>query len=163
LNSAIADPEVFDIFRSVLKHSSSATGAIMNKLLDSITSGLQGEIDGVMRDLDSEDHEAFLAHKIPLEKFAFLLYWFVTVADNVRGSEDDGPLVIAQKTRRVKGGKSGGGRSMKAAAAARTQEMFSWEKQIPSTFKVVTKAITMVGTHWQRIWAAMTEKDAFIR
>ena len=162
-SSAIEDPEVFDIFRSVLKHSISVTGPIMNKVLDSIASGLQGEVDSVMRDLDSGDHEACFTHKIPLEKFAFLLYWFVTVADNVKRNEDNGPLVITQKTRRSRGGKSGGGRIVKAAATARVHEMFSWEKQIPSTFKVITKAITMVSTYWQRIWAAMTEKDTFIR
>ncbi|KAJ3569809.1 hypothetical protein NP233_g4807 [Leucocoprinus birnbaumii] len=160
-SSAITDPEVFDVFRSVLKHSTSVAGTVMNKLLDSITSGLQGELESTLRDIETGDQEACLAHKMPLEQFAFLLHWFVTVAANIKPNDDDGPPPPTQKARRGRGGKAGGGRSAKAAAA-RLQEDFSWEAQIPTTFSVISKVIIRVGTHWQRIWAAMTEKEVFI-
>ncbi|KAF5357209.1 hypothetical protein D9756_006855 [Leucocoprinus leucothites] len=161
-SSAITDPEVFDVFRSVLKHSSSVSGTIMNKILDSITSGLQGELESTLRDIESGDQEACLAHKLPLEQFAFLLHWFVTVAADIKRSDDHGPPAPTQKAKRGRGGKTGGGRSAKSAAAARLQETFSWDTQIPPTFGVISKVIIRVGTHWQRIWAAMTEKEAFI-
>jgi condensin complex subunit 1 len=162
-SAAITDPDVFDVFRSVLKHSTSVPGTVMNKVLDSITSGLQGELDSTMRDIESGDQEACLAHKVPLEQYAFLLHWFVNVAETVKGNEDDGPPVPTQKPKRGRGGKAGGGRNAKAAAAARMQETWSWDAQIPATFAVIAKVLLRVGTYWQRIWTAMTEKEAFIR
>lgn len=161
-SDAIRDPEVFDVFRSVLKYSASVPGTIMNKVLDSITSGLQGEIEATMRDIESGDQAAYSSHRLPLELFAFLLQWFVTAAEKVKGKDDDGPPPPTTKGRRGRGGKAGGAKAARAAAA-RMEENWSWEQQIPPTLTVISKVLVRLGMHWQRVWTTTTEREAFVR
>lgn len=135
----------------------------MNKVLDSLTSGLQAELDATMRDIESGDQSTYTSHKIPLELFAFLLQWFVTAAEKVKGKGDDGPPAPAPKARRGRGGKAGGSRSARAAAAARMDENWSWEEQVPPTLALISKILVKLAMHWQRIWTTNTEREAFVR
>lgn len=134
----------------------------MNKVLDSITSGLQGEIESTMRDIESGDQAAYASHRIPLELFAFLLQWFVTAAEKVKSKDDNGPPAPAPKARRGRGGKAGAGRGARAAAA-RMDENWSWETQIPPTLLLISKVLVRLANHWQRIWTTTTEREAFVR
>lgn len=158
---AIRDPEVFDVFRSVLKYSSSISGTLMNKVLDSLTSGIQSEIDATVRDIESGEQATDSSHRIPLELFGFLLQWFVTAAEHIQGS-DNAPAAPAPKARRGRGGKAAGAKAAKAAAA-RMEETWSWQDQIPAVLTVISKVLVKLGMHWQKVWQTTTERETFVR
>ena len=126
----------------------------MRKLLDSVASGFSAQIDAAIRDSREEDQQVVMAHKAPLEMYAFLLHWFVTAAEKVKSrGEGDAPHP-QPRGRRGRGGKAGGSR-----AAARTAEGWSWVDQIPATLDLFSKAMKL-KTH--RIWMTSPERDAFI-
>jgi condensin complex subunit 1 len=148
----ITDPETFDIIRSFLKNAASLQGSAMSKILDSLSSGLAAQATQAKRDVENEtDPQVVQAHRIPLEMYAFLLSWFVDSAEKVKSSgEDDAP---APKPRRGRGGKAGGARG-----AAR-KDNWSWEQQIPTTLRLITRVLVM---KFQRIWTTVPERDAFV-
>src|ERR1700674_5034217 len=106
----------------------------MTKLLDSLLSGLQSELDATLRDIDSGDQDLYLPHKSPLEMYAFLLHWFVTAAEKVKVS-DDVPPPPPTKSKRGRGAKAAGasGRTASRSDAKRSEEAWSWEDQLRVT------------------------------
>ncbi|KAF8623362.1 hypothetical protein AX17_007440 [Amanita inopinata Kibby_2008] len=160
-SDAIADQEVLDVYRSLLKHADTISGAAMSKMLDSISSGLLAELEATTRDIESGDQQAYMLHKLPLELFAFLLHWFVSAAEKVKQSEEeDGPAVAAvAKSRRGRGGKAGAGRAGGRAAASRRREAFTWIDQIPATLGLISKVLRL---QTQRIWTTTAERDTFV-
>lgn len=133
----------------------------MSKLLDSISSGLQAELDSTLRDVETGDQNSYLSHKTPLEMFAFLLSWFVTAAEKVKVSEDDNmPPVAASKSRRGRGGKTGASRATTSRTAGKKGEAWTWEDQIPPTLALISKILTRLQT--QRIWTTTAERDTFV-
>ena len=52
---AITDLNVFDAYRSLLKHAEILQGSLMNKMLDSISSAFQSQVDATIRDVDQEE------------------------------------------------------------------------------------------------------------
>jgi condensin complex subunit 1 len=130
----------------------------MSKLLDSITSGLLAQTEATIRDVEQEDQQTFMAHKIPLEMYAFLLQWFTSAAEKVKASAgEDDPVAAPTKSRRGRGGKSGGvGR---AAAAKKNDSSWTWVDQIPPTLALISKVLRL-KTH--RIWSTTAERDTFI-
>lgn len=159
-SDAIRDPEVFDVYRSMLKHADGIPGAIMSKLLDSISSGLQAELDSTLRDVETGDQATYLSHKTPLEMFAFLLSWFVTAAEKVKTSEDDNMPPAAPKSKRGRGGKAGTSRAAVSRTAGKKAEAWTWEDQIPPTLALISKILTRLQT--QRIWTTTAERDTFV-
>lgn len=157
----ITDIEVFDVYRSLLKYSDAVPGPIMSKMLDSISSGLQTELDATIRDVEVGDQEAYMSHKLPLEMYAFLLQWFVAAAEKVRSSEDGegAPVAPAPKVRRGRGGKAGTGRTTARAAANRRTESWTWSDQIPQTLMLIGKVLRL---QTQRIWTTTAEREAFV-
>ncbi|KAJ7844392.1 non-SMC mitotic condensation complex subunit 1-domain-containing protein [Mycena olivaceomarginata] len=156
-SEAIGDPQVFDVYRSLLKHSDAVPGPVMSKLLDSLTSGLQAELDATTRDLDDAP-QVYLTHKVPLEMYAFLLQWFVTAAEKVKQTDGDGPATPVPKARKPRGGKAAAtGRSGRAAASKKTE--WTWMDQIPATLNLICKVLRLPT---QRIWTTTVEKDTFI-
>ncbi|KAG2156915.1 non-SMC mitotic condensation complex subunit 1-domain-containing protein [Suillus bovinus] len=151
----ITDPEIFDIFRSLLKHSDAVAGPYMSKMLDALLSAFGAQIDAAIRDSKEEDQQIVMAHKLPLEMYAFLVNWFVSAAEKVKatGEEDAPPAPV--KARRGRGGKAGTSR----AAAAKKAEQWTWIDQIPGTLELICKALKL-KTH--RIWVTSPERDAFI-
>ncbi|KIM60515.1 hypothetical protein SCLCIDRAFT_1216792 [Scleroderma citrinum Foug A] len=150
----ITNPDVFDIFRSLLKHADAVPGPCMNKLLDSIASGFSAQLDAAIRDSKEEDQQAAMSHKTPLEMYAFLLNWFTSAADKVKSGGEDGLAQFQPKSRRGRGGKSGTSR-----ATAKKVEEWTWADQIPATLELFAKAMKL-KTH--RIWMTTPERDAFI-
>ena len=57
IRKPFTEPEIFDVFQSLLKHADAALGALMNKLLDSIASGFSAQIDAAIRDSREEDQQ----------------------------------------------------------------------------------------------------------
>ncbi|KAF8552601.1 ARM repeat-containing protein [Imleria badia] len=144
-SEAIANSEIFDIFRSLLKHADAVPGALMRKLLDAIASGFSIQVDAAIRDSREEDQQVVMTHKLPLEMYAFLLHWFVSAAEKVKSrGEEDAPHP-PPRGRRSRG--------------ARTAEAWSWVEQIPATLELFSKAMKL-KTH--RICMTSPERDAFI-
>jgi condensin complex subunit 1 len=160
-SDAITDPEVFDVYRSLLKYSDAVPGPIMSKLLDSISSGLQAQLEATMRDVEQEDQQTYMAHKMPLEMYAFLLQWFVTAAEKVKMSEDEeaAPATPAPKSRKGRGAKAGSGRATTRVAAAKKNGTWTWIDQIPGTLNLISKVLRLKT---QRIWTTTADRDTFI-
>ncbi|KAJ3479305.1 hypothetical protein NLI96_g9147 [Meripilus lineatus] len=155
-SDAITQPHIFDAYRSLLKYSESLQGTTMSKLLDSITSAFQSHIDQTLSDVEQEDQQVFMSHKVPLEMYAFLLHWFVLAAEKVKASGDeDVPVAPPSRSKKGRGGKAGTSRSV----SAKKQEGWTWINQIPNTLAVISKALRIKT---QRIWTTTPERDAFI-
>ncbi|KAL6299950.1 non-SMC mitotic condensation complex subunit 1-domain-containing protein [Sparassis latifolia] len=157
-SEAITDPAVFDAYRSLLKHAESLQGALMNKILDSISSAFQAQVEGTLRDVEHEDQQTVAAHKAPLEMYAFLLNWFVTAAEKVKasGEEDAAPAAPALKARRGRGGKAATTRT----AAKKSAAEWTWVDQIPATLALISKVLRLKT---QKIWLTTAERDTFIQ
>lgn len=128
----------------------------MSKMLDALLSAFGAQIDSAIRDSKEEDQQIVMAHKLPLEMYAFLVNWFVGAAEKVKAmGEEDAPSAPV-KARRGRGGKAG---TSRAAAAAKKAEQWTWIDQIPGTLELICKALKL-KTH--RIWVTSPERDAFI-
>jgi condensin complex subunit 1 len=159
----IVEPDVFDVFRSFLKHRQILQGILMNKILDSISSGFASQVEATLRDIETADQQAAMVHKGPLEMYAFLLHWFVNVADNVKSGGDDDIVAMAApvKGRRGRGGKATAGRTNTGRAQANRQvEEWTWMDQIPPTLALICKVLRLKT---QRLWTASTDRDTFIK
>ncbi|KAJ6612245.1 non-SMC mitotic condensation complex subunit 1-domain-containing protein [Mycena sp. CBHHK59/15] len=157
-SDAIRDAEVFDVYRSLLKYSDAVPGATMSKLLDSLSSGLQAELEATVRDIEHEAPQVYMVHKLPLEMYAFLLQWFVTAAEKVKQADGDEPATPAPKARRGRGGKAtAAGRSARTATSKKAE--WTWIDQIPTTLNLISKVLRLST---QRVWTTTAEKDTFI-
>ncbi|KAG6897024.1 hypothetical protein C0992_004552 [Termitomyces sp. T32_za158] len=158
-SDAITEPDVFDVYRSLLKHADAVSGPMMNKLLDSISSGLQTELDATIRDVERGDQQGYMSHKLALEMFGFLLLWFVSAAEKVKQPEDeDRQSMPAPKGRRGRGGKAGG-KAASSRSASKRNEGWTWVDQIPATLGLISKVLRL---QTQRIWTTTAEREAFI-
>ena len=94
--------------------------------------------------------------------YAFLLQWFVTVAEKVKATEDGDapPPAAATKGRRGRGGKAGTGRGAGRGAASKKNESWTWQDQIPATLGLIVKVLRL---QTQRIWTTTAERDDFLK
>ena len=155
-SDSITYPAVFDAYRSLLKHAAALQGTHMTKILDSICSGYQAEVEATARDIDSDDQQTLMAHKIPLEMYAFLLTWFVNAAEKVKASGDDDAPAPTAKPKRGRGGKAATSRS---TARKQASEEWTWSGQIPATLALITKVLKLKT---QKIWQTSGEREFFI-
>jgi len=170
-SETIATEDVFNTYRSLLKRSDQVPTTTMTKLLDSITSGLQAQLDATIASIETGDPQLYMAHKIPMEIYAFLLSWFVTAAEKVKanaGAADGASASIAAapapaKGRRGRGGKAATTKSRAASSkkGASASETWDWAKQIPQTLSLICKVLLF--HQLGRIWTSSGERDAFIR
>jgi len=103
-----------------------------------------------------------MAHKAPLEMYAFLLQWFVTAVEKVKaGAEQEVAAAPAPtKSRRGRGGKATSGRSAAGRSGGTNQnETWSWIDQIPAMLALISKVLRLKT---QRIWTTTAERDNFI-
>lgn len=135
----------------------------MIKLLDSVLSGLQAELEATTRDVEQGDQQGYMSHKLPMELYGFLLHWFVSAAERVKQSDDDAPSVPAPKARKGRGGKAGGKASGKTTSRTTSNkkhdETWSWTDQIPPMLALIGKVLRL---QTQRIWTTTAEREAFI-
>jgi len=158
----IANPATFDTYRSLLKHHLHLKGSVINKMLDSISSGLATQVDAAMHDIESEDQQTAMSHRLPLEMYCFLLQWFVSIANEGKPAEGDDAISVPLPTkgRRGRGGKAGtgkvtGGRGQSKKAA----EQWSWADQIPAILALVSRTLRLKT---KRVWTSTSDLDAFI-
>ncbi|THH03639.1 hypothetical protein EW146_g10374 [Bondarzewia mesenterica] len=155
-SESIADPRIFDIYRSLLKHADVLPGPLMSKLLDSISSGFLAQTETAIRDVDHEDQQTYVAHKTPLEMYAFLLNWFVGAAEKVKGSAGDDVPVAPVRSRRGRGGKAAQSKNALKQKAAE----WSWEDQIPPTLALISKVLRLKTN---KLWTTSAHRETFVR
>ncbi|KAI0723732.1 non-SMC mitotic condensation complex subunit 1-domain-containing protein [Cerioporus squamosus] len=155
-SDSITDPAVFNAYRSLLKYSSSLQGTHMTKILDSISSAYLAQVEATAREVDEEDQHTFMARKMPLEMYAFLLSWFVNAAEKVKAAGEDDAPAPAPKPKRGRGGKAATSRG----AGRKPPEEWSWTDQIPATLALTAKVLRLKIT---KIWQTTGEKDTFIK
>ncbi|KAK7694121.1 hypothetical protein QCA50_003697 [Cerrena zonata] len=124
----------------------------MTKMLDSISSAFQAQVEATLKDVENEEPQVFMAHKTPLEMYGFLLHWFVSAAEKVKSSGDDEAPAPPPKARRGKGAKA-------AISRAAPAKGWTWEGQIPNTLAVISRVLRLKT---QRIWTTTAERDTFI-
>ncbi|KAF8761119.1 Condensin complex subunit [Rhizoctonia solani] len=151
-HETLSDPEVLDVYRSLLKHPEHLSGGHLSKMLDSLLSGFQAEANAASGDIDADDHESFSHHRTTLEMYAFLLHWFCVTADKQGLKDEDNGA--AAKPKRGKGKAAGG----KRAASSRA-ETWSWAEAAPQTLSVVGKILKIKSG---RLWVSTPERRAFI-
>ena len=157
----ITNPATFDVYRSLLKHHSHLKGTVMNKMLDSISSGLATQVDAAMHDIESEDQQTAMSHRLPLEMHCFLLQWFVSIADEGKPAEGEDPISVPPtRGRRGRGGKSGTGRAtMGRGQGKKAAEQWSWTDQIPAILVLISRTLRLKT---KRVWTSTSDLDAFI-
>ena len=152
----ITQPQVFNAYRSLLKHAEHLQGTTMSKLLDSISSAFQAQVEVTLRDLEEEEQHTYASHKTALEMYAFLLQWFVSAAEKVKVSGEEDAPPPPTRGRRGRGGKAAAARN----AASRRTEHWSWQDQIPGALILLSKVLRL---RTQRLWTTTPEKDTFIK
>lgn len=151
--------ETLDVFRSILKHADSpvVSAGILTKTLDAITSSLNSHAASVltmvnagaggMGGWNTDDMDAPLVHKSPLEIWAFLLQWFITIAERGAGksSEDSRPAAA--------------GRGKKKAKSTSAVITFTWTDHLPMVLTTMSKVLRIPSS---RFWPTSSEKEAFV-
>lgn len=158
----ITNPATFDTYRSLLKHHSHLKGPVTNKMLDSISSGLAAQVDAATHDIESEDQQTAMSHRLPLEMYCFLLQWFVSVASEGKPAEGEDPISAPPPTkgRRGRGGKAGTGKATGGRGQSKkTTEQWSWADQIPAILALVSRTLRLKT---KRVWTSTSDLDAFV-
>jgi len=142
--------ETLEVFMSVLKHADSPNvdGAVLQKTLDAIISGLNHHSNAVMALVapGNDDIDAPLQHKTQLENWAFLLQWFVLAAEKGAGRAQGEEVAAANK--RGKG---------KKKATAPTG--FAWSDHLPYVLIAMHRALRIPTS---RVWRTSSEREAFV-
>ncbi|ORZ04942.1 non-SMC mitotic condensation complex subunit 1-domain-containing protein [Absidia repens] len=79
----ITDPLVFDKVRSFLKHFHALSPRIASRLHDILLSAFRAQVKATSDDLDSNETDNFNDHRIRLEHYIFLIYWFLEQSEEV--------------------------------------------------------------------------------
>lgn len=154
-----SSPSTFDVFRSILKYADqpNVDAGILTKLLDVIISGLSHHSSAVMAIVNGQgfgaepDMDAPMAHKQPLEMWAFLLQWFVNAAERGAGKTNDEPRQVTTGRGKKKTTKTAGG------ALAATSFVFS--DHLPLVLGTMHKTLRIPTS---RLWRTSSEREAFI-
>jgi condensin complex subunit 1 len=142
--------ETLDVFASVLKHADapSVDGAVLQKTLDAIVSGLNHHSNAVMALVipGNDDIDAPLQHKAQLENWAFLLQWFVAAAERGAGRAPGEQPAAAKR---------GKGKKKEVAHAS----AFQWVDHLPLVLGTMHRALRIPTS---RVWRTTSEREAFV-
>ncbi|CAO3636786.1 unnamed protein product [Mucor hiemalis] len=84
----ISDSLVFDKIRSFLKNFTIVQPRILSRLFDIILSAFRVEVKATKDDLDQNEKDTFLSHRLNLELYGYLIHWFLLLAeDNTTSSK----------------------------------------------------------------------------
>lgn len=121
------------------------------------------ELDNTVKDVHPSEHTAYRSHKLALEVYAFVLRWFILVAEK-QASKTSGDAIgpSSPKKGRGRGGKAASTTTAKGKKAAANKEAKAWEWQdsIAPTLALMGKVLFKVRT--ERIWQTTQEKDSFV-
>lgn len=152
---AVSNSETFDALRSFLKYYTSLTSQSQHKLLDAVSSGLAATLDATAREEHSDDSSAFPALAPTLERYAFLLQWFVSVAEKHNGAGREGAVgaTPAAPAKGRRGAKSTGSKSTGG------KDSWEWSAAIPGVLALMSKALRVRS---ERMWTVSAARDSFV-
>ncbi|GAA6061284.1 hypothetical protein JCM10212_004690 [Sporobolomyces blumeae] len=151
----IVDPDSFNLAKAFLRIADQLSGQTLNKLLDSILSGLSSEVTATKQSENPSDHTAYRAHRPALEMYLFLVQWFVTVGEKISNNNNNNGSTGGTKK------PSANSRKKKApSTAANKSDEFSWTEQVPVVFDVLVKCLRTLRT--ERIWQTTAERDEVV-
>ncbi|KAE8221852.1 hypothetical protein CF319_g4858 [Tilletia indica] len=150
----IVSTDTFDALRSFLKHFTALSPSTALKLIDLISSAFSSALDAAAREFDSHDPGAYASHAPVLERYAFLLQWFVLAAERKGNTPSaEGGAALA-----VRGRGKGRGRA-KAGGASSNKDAFQWQEHIPSILSTMLKALRVRS---ERMWTVTASRDAYV-
>ncbi|GAA5829706.1 hypothetical protein JCM3766R1_001272 [Sporobolomyces carnicolor] len=149
----VTDQSTFLLSKAFIRAADQLPGPTLSKLVDSLVSAFSTEIDQTRQSENPSDHASYRAHKVALEAYAFLVSWFVTVAEKIHHSRTSasGPEAGRKKAGVSKAKKKGG---------AKGAEEFNWIESIPVILDVLVKMLRTIRT--ERIWQTTAERDELI-
>ncbi|KAK0550127.1 condensin complex non-SMC subunit Cnd1 [Tilletia horrida] len=147
----IVSSDAFDTLRSFLKHFAALSPSIALKLVDLISSSFSASLDAAARDFDSADPSAYASHAPVIERYAFLMQWFVSAAEK-KGNTPQGDAIAVRGRAKGRGRKGG-------AAAGASKDTFQWEDYIPNILGTMLKALRVRS---ERMWTVTASRDAYI-
>ncbi|EPQ26618.1 uncharacterized protein PFL1_05939 [Pseudozyma flocculosa PF-1] len=168
----ITNLETFDLFRSYLKHFATLSPNACHKLLDAILSGMTNALEDAQRELDGDDPNAYAGHAQPLEMYAFLLQWFVAVAEKHSGGRQEAGAAAAAAAAASassgaaaasgsKGGRRGGGAKANASSKSTSgkADAWAWSNSIPPVLALMSKALRVRS---ERMWTVTAARDSYV-
>ncbi|WRT63457.1 uncharacterized protein IL334_000362 [Kwoniella shivajii] len=157
-----SQPSTFDVFQSILKYSDTpnVNGPILTKLLDVICSSLTNHSNAVMsiiggQGFSSEDMDAPMIHKQPLEIWSFLFQWFVIAAEKGAGRSSDSSSSITITTTTGKGKK----KTANNKNNSNSSTSFIWIDHLPFVLSTIHKTLRIPSS---RLWRTSSEKESVI-
>ncbi|CAD6927131.1 unnamed protein product [Tilletia caries] len=150
----IVSTDTFDALRSFLKHFTALSPSTALKLIDLISSAFSSALDAAARDFD--DPGAYASHAPALERFAFLLQWFVLAAERKGNTPSaEGGAALAVRGR----GARGRGRGRAGGATGSSRDAFQWYEHIPNILLTMSKALRVRS---ERMWTVTASRDAYV-
>ncbi|CAG8579451.1 5283_t:CDS:10 [Ambispora gerdemannii] len=159
-SSVVTEPEIFDVLRSNFNR---LKPSVMSRILDTIISGLQSEIENTSRDIDANDEETFPSRRESLEMYAFLLGWIINLAETKTASKNTAVTAGSSTGEEpvVNAGDSGSGRGKgkKSLKASSDSEGWNWSAQKIITLELISSVLDL---RINRIWTSTHERDTFV-
>ncbi|MBW0471967.1 hypothetical protein O181_011682 [Austropuccinia psidii MF-1] len=154
---SITEPDMFDIFQSLLKCALTLPQSALRSVLDVLPSAFEAETLLTLRDANPSDHTAYKSHRPALERYAFLLLWLVEACEKRRLSERGIDNALSGQVDKQKLAKSKTGKQK--AKASDKNAPFDWDHQIPDVLSSMLKALSLKTDF---IWTTSQERDAFV-
>ncbi|CAG8557907.1 14373_t:CDS:10 [Ambispora leptoticha] len=158
-SSVITEPEIFDALRS---NFNKLKPSVMSRILDTIISGLQSEVENTARDIDANDEETFPSHRESLEMYAFLLGWIINQAETKAASKNTsvtaGSSMGEESAVNARGSVSGRGKGKKIPKTS-DSEGWNWPAQKIIALELIASILDL-GIN--KIWTSIHERDTFV-
>ncbi|KAF9920846.1 Condensin complex subunit [Linnemannia zychae] len=150
---SITDSTTFDQIRSFIKHFNTLKKSTATKVWDIVLSGFNSEIISTAQDLENNDQDEYLEHRLPLETYGFLIFWIISLTEQKATSRAAQSEKAAVKATRGKGS-----RSTKDGADAE-EGVSTWiaEKQ-----RALDLMASVLELRLSKIWTATHEKETFV-
>lgn len=142
-SDSIQSSLTFDHLRSFLKHFHFLSNNHRYKLIDSVVSSFNLELDSTFK--DSDDGKAYSNHSESLQRFAFILSWLISVAEKT--SNKDSSTTTSTAT------------GKKKATSSSKKNDWNWSDSLPSILSTMSKALRLQSS---RLFPISSIRDAFI-
>ncbi|KAG0292153.1 Condensin complex subunit [Linnemannia gamsii] len=150
---SITDSTTFDLIRSFIKHFNTLKKSTATKVWDIVLSGFNSEIVSTAQDLEGNDQDEYLEHRMPLETYGFLIMWIISLTEQKATSRAVQSEKAAGKATRGKGSRA-------AKAGADTEEgVITWIAEKQRAMDLMTSVLDL---HLSKIWTATHEKETFV-
>ncbi|RIA97299.1 condensin complex subunit 1 [Glomus cerebriforme] len=152
---AITNEKVFGIMCSFVKNFYSLNPTVLNYILDIILSGLKSECTNTSNDLDADNEYTYDEHRIALEMYGFLLYWYITRAEEKTTKFDDnnGITTSGAKTKRARQPRS------KSTSSSNNHD---WNWSVLK-LEVLDLMIKVLELRIKKIWETAYETENFVK